>query len=167
MRHPHLFSILSLLAIPAAASALSPFPETAAINITANNTTYALQNIYSVQETAIPGTLWGFILLIGLTFLTISILVPDRGELITGLLAFAFITLAWIQSTFLAFTETATATLAGNILVVQPVTTIYASHWLPMLMMIVFFIAFGNLLLGIFNFLKKPTDPYPRPGVME
>ena len=162
-----LLGILTLTAIPAAASALSPFPESVPINITANNTTYALQHIYSVQESVIPETIWGFILLIGLAFLTISILVPERGELITGILSLAFITMAWIQSAFIGTTEIATATIAGNIVLVQPVTTIYASHWMPWLHAIVFFIAFGNVILAIANFLKRPTEPYPRPEVLE
>ncbi len=167
MTRRSLFGILLALAIPAAASALSPFPESAPIAISANNSTYALQHIYSVQETAVPGTLWGFILFIGLAFLTISILIPDRGELITGLLGLAFITLAWIQSAFLSSTEIATATLAENIIIVQPVTTIYASHWLPWLLTIVFLVAFANVILAIGNMLRRPTEPYPRPDVME
>src|SRR5690606_331861 len=93
LMRPTLFGILTLAAIPAAVSALSPFPESATLpEQAAENTTIALQHIYSVQEVAIPGTVWGFLLLIGLAFLTISILLPERGELITGLLALAFIT---------------------------------------------------------------------------
>jgi len=159
-----LFSILSLLSIPAAASALSPFPESATINITANNTTYVLQHTYSVQETVIPATLWGFILVIGLAFLTISVLIPERGELVTGLLGLAFITLAWVQSAFIGVTEIVSATLPDNVVVVQPVTTIYASRWMPWLLMIVFFVALGNVILAIGNFLRKPAAT--RPDVM-
>jgi hypothetical protein len=167
MTRRSLFSILSLLAIPGAATALSPFPETAPIDIVANNTTYALQHVYSVQESVIPAPIWGFILLIGLAFLAISILVPERGELITGLLGLAFISMAWLQSAFLGTTEIATATLADNVVLIQPVTTIYASHWMPWLHAIVFFIAFGNVILAIGNFLRKPVAPYERPEVIE
>lgn len=165
---PTLFGILALAAMPAAVSALSPFPESATLpEQAAENTTIALQHIYSVQEVAIPGTVWGFLLLIGLAFLAISILLPERGELITGLLALAFITPAWIQSAFLSFTEIATATLPGNIILIQPITTIYASSWMPWLLASVFFIAFGNVILAIANFLKRPTEPYPRPEAFE
>ncbi len=165
MRTP-LLSLLSLSTLPAAVSALSPFPG--AGNITASpNTTVALEHIYSLQETVIPISLWGFILSIGLIFLTISILYPERGELVTGLLGLAFITLAWIQSMFLGTTEIVSTLLANNVVVVQPVTLIYGSHWLPWLLTVPFFTAFFNVILAIANFLKRPTDPYPRPDVMQ
>ncbi len=163
---PLVFTILVLLTIPAAASALSPFPSTGDIPDTAGtNDTIALQHIYSLQETVIPISLWGFILLLGLAFLTISILLPDRGELITGLLALAFITLAWIQSAFLGTTEVVATTLADNTLLIQPVTTIYGSHWLPWLMTIPFLTAFANIILALANFLRRPVQP--RPDVMQ
>ena len=165
MRTP-LLSLLSLSTLPAAVSALSPFPGTG--NITASpNTTVALEHIYSLQETVIPISLWGFIFSIGLIFLTISILYPERGELVTGLLGLAFITLAWIQSMFLGTTEIVSTLLANNVVVVQPVTLIYGSHWLPWLLTVPFFTAFFNVILAIANFLKRPTDPYPRPDVMQ
>lgn len=163
---PLVFSILILLTIPAAASALSPFPSTGDIPDTAStNDTIALQHIYSLQETVIPISIWAYILLLGLAFLTISILLPDRGELITGLLGLAFITLAWIQSAFLGTTEVVATTLADHTLIIQPITTIYGSHWIPWLMTIPFFVAFANVILAIGNFLRRPVQP--RPDVMQ
>lgn len=170
MTSRHLFFTILLLAsllIPTTASALSPFPGEAPVTVSGSNTSYTLDNIYSVQETVIPLTLWAFILLIGLAFLTISILIPDRGELITGLLGLAFITLAWVQSAFLGTTEFIASELPNNIIAIQPITTIYASHWLPWLLTIVFLVAFGNVILAIGNMLRRPTEPYPRPDVME
>ncbi len=38
---------------------------------------------------------------------------------------------------------------------------------MPWLLASVFFIAFGNVILAIANFLKRPTEPYPRPEVLE
>lgn len=166
MRTP-LLSLLSLSTLPAAVSALSPFPGTGNITAVANNSTIALEHIYSLQETVVPFSLWGFILSIGLIFLGISILYPARGELVTGLLGLAFITLAWIQSMFLGTTEIVATTLADNVVVIQPITLIYGSHWLPWLLTVVFFVAFFNVILAIANFLKRPTDPYPRPDVMQ
>lgn len=166
---PLVFLALILLTIPAAASALSLFPSTGDIPPAAggNNSTVVLQHTYSLQEIVIPAHLWAFILLIGLAFLTISILIPDRGELITGLLALSFITFAWIQSTFLGATEVVATTLADGTLLIQPVTTIYGSHWLPWFLAIVFIVAFANVILAIGNFLRRPTEPIPRPDVMQ
>lgn len=167
MNRRHLLLFLIFLIPGTASAALSPFPESVPIGVVENNTSYVLQTVYSVQESVIPATIWALILIIGLAFLVISILLPDRGELITGLLGLAFITMAWIQSAFVGITEIVTTTLADNVVVIQPVTTIYASHWMPWLLTIVFVIAFGNVILAIGNFLRKPVEPYVRPEVME
>ncbi len=139
-------------------------PSIIPFNATANNatanSTVILDTVSSMQTDYIPFTLWYLLLLIGLGALLISILYPERGELITGIIGLSFVTMAMLHSYALAtITPLSVYLSADNVLLIQPTMSVYSSAWLPLLMLILWLIAFANLLLAIANLLKQSAQP--------
>lgn len=129
--------------------------DVSVLNVT-ENVTYGeivRDPLYTVENTVMPWEMWVFVTLLGLGFLTISVVLPERGELVTGLLAVGFNFVSWTYSTLVGFTTTTAATLE-TVMVVQPVILIYAAHNLSYLFQLIFWISVLNVILGIFNLLQ-------------
>ena len=104
------------------------------------------------QMDVIPWPLWALLALLALLFLCLSILIPERAELTTALLGFGFSTVAWITAPVIGFGDVASYVVDGSLLVVQPVAVVYLSEWLGYLFLLVWIIAFLNLILALLNF---------------
>ena len=127
------------------------------VNITAN-TTVINSPLFGIQDTVIPFSAWALITVIAFAFLAISILVPDKGELITALIAFALLTMSWITSSLISFVEYIAIETAAGGTIIQPITTIYADHYLSGYLLPVWFIALANLLFAIFHLTQRSVD---------
>lgn len=105
------------------------------------------------QMDVVPWPLWALIALLGLAFLSLSVYVPERAELVSALLGFGFSTAAWTTAPIIGFGDVVSYTVNGSLLVVQPVSVVFLSEWLGYLFLLVWIVALLNLILAFANFL--------------
>lgn len=117
----------------------------------------ALDSIYTIQDKVIPFTLWVTLYGTGLALLLVSILLHERGGVVTGFLSLGFIVVAWLNSVFIGFQDVVTYQI-GDSLVVQPIVSVYGSHSLHLLVFLTFLVCLLNIILGVLNILAESAQ---------
>lgn len=144
-----IFIAMVVCIIPAAA-----MPE-AHENVTVDeNTITTFDPVYKIQDNVMPFTLWALIYGTGVLLLLVSVLLHERGGIVTGLLSLGFIVIAWINSVFIGFPDVVTHQI-GDSLVIQPVITVYGSHSLHLLLFLTFLVGVLNVILGALTVLTE------------
>lgn len=144
-----IFIAMVVCIIPAAA-----MPE-AHENVTVDeNTITTFDPVYKIQDNVMPFTLWALIYGTGVLLLLVSVLLHERGGIVTGLLSLGFIVIAWINSVFIGFQDVVTHQM-GTSLVIQPVITVYGSHSLHLLLFLTFLVGVLNVILGALTVLTE------------
>lgn len=124
-------------------------------NVTVDeNTITTFDPVYKIQDNVIPFTLWALIYGTGVLLLLVSVLLHERGGIVTGLLSLGFIVIAWINSVFIGFQDVVTHQM-GTSLVIQPVITVYGSHSLHLLLFLTFLVGVLNVILGALTVLTE------------
>ena len=124
-------------------------------NVTVDeNTITTFDPVYKIQDNVMPFTLWALIYGTGVLLLLVSVLLHERGGIVTGLLSLGFIVIAWINSVFIGFQDVVTHQV-GNSLVIQPVITVYGSHSLHLLLFLTFLVGILNVILGALTMLAE------------
>ena len=127
-------------------------------NVTVDeNTITTFDPVYKIQDNVMPFTLWALIYGTGVLLLLVSVLLHERGGIVTGLLSLAFIVIAWINSVFIGFQDIVTHQI-GNSLVIQPVITVYGSHSLHLLLFLTFLVGILNVILGALTMLAESAS---------
>jgi len=144
-----IFIAMVVCIVPAAA-----MPE-AHENVTVDeNTITTFDPVYKIQDSIMPFTLWALIYGTGVLLLLVSVLLHERGGIVTGLLSLGFIVIAWINSVFIGFQDVVTHQV-GTSLVIQPVVTVYGSHSLHLLLFLTFLVGVLNVILGALTVLTE------------
>ena len=144
-----IFIAMVVCIVPAAA-----MPE-AHENVTVDeNTITTFDPVYKIQDNVMPFTLWALIYGTGVLLLLVSVLLHERGGIVTGLLSLGFIVIAWINSVFIGFQDVVTHQV-GTSLVIQPVITVYGSHSLHLLLFLTFLVGVLNVILGALTVLTE------------
>jgi len=144
-----IFIAMVVCIVPAAA-----MPE-AHENVTVDeNTITTFDPVYKIQDNVMPFTLWALIYGTGVLLLLVSVLLHERGGIVTGLLSLGFIVIAWINSVFIGFQDVVTHQM-GTSLVIQPVITVYGSHSLHLLLSLTFLVGVLNVILGALTVLTE------------
>ncbi len=126
-------------------------------NVTVDeNTITTFDPVYKIQDSVMPFTLWALIYGTGVLLLLVSVLLHERGGIVTGLLSLGFIVIAWINSVFIGFQDIVTHQI-GDSLVIQPVITVYGSHSLHLLLFLTFLVGVLNVILGALTVLAEST----------
>lgn len=102
----------------------------------------------------IPIELWLVFTVLGLGFLCISILWPNRGGLVTGLVALGLLAYVMATSFIIADLELMVWSL-GDGEMLMTVYTVIMPTGLPYLMSTFFLIATLNVILGVLNFMRE------------
>ena len=102
----------------------------------------------------IPIELWLVFTVLGLGFLCISILWPNRGGLVTGLVALGLLAYTMATSFIIADFELIVRSLADGEMLLTIYTVIIPTG-LPYLMLTFFLIAILNVILGVLNFMRE------------
>lgn len=124
-------------------------------NVTVDeNTITTFDPVYKIQDNVMPFTLWALIYGTGVLLLLVSVLLHERGGIVTGLLSLGFIVIAWINSVFIGFQDVVTYQM-GTSLVIQPVITVYGSHSLHLLLFLTFLVGVLNVILGALTVLTE------------
>lgn len=124
-------------------------------NVTVDeNTITTFDPVYKIQDNVMPFTLWALIYGTGVLLLLVSVLLHERGGIVTGLLSLGFIVIAWINSVFIGFQDVVTHQM-GTSLVIQPVITVYGSHSLHLLLFLTFLVGVLNVILGALTVLAE------------
>ena len=124
-------------------------------NVTVDeNTITTFDPVYKIQDNVMPFTLWALIYGTGVLLLLVSVLLHERGGIVTGLLSLGFIAIAWINSVFIGFQDVVTHQM-GTSLVIQPVITVYGSHSLHLLLFLTFLVGVLNVILGALTVLTE------------
>jgi hypothetical protein len=124
-------------------------------NVTVDeNTITTFDPVYKIQDNVMPFTLWALIYGTGVLLLLVSVLLHERGGIVTGLLSLGFIVIAWINSVFIGFQDVVTHQM-GTSLVIQPVITVYGSHSLHLLLFLTFLVGVLNVILGALTVLTE------------
>jgi len=124
-------------------------------NVTVDeNTITTFDPVYKIQDNVMPFTLWALIYGTGVLLLLVSVLLHERGGIVTGLLSLGFIVIAWINSVFIGFQDVVTHQM-GTSLVIQPVITVYGSHSLHLLLSLTFLVGVLNVILGALTVLTE------------
>lgn len=124
-------------------------------NVTVDeNTITTFDPVYKIQDNVMPFTLWALIYGTGVLLLLVSVLLHERGGIVTGLLSLGFIVIAWINSVFIGFQDIVTHQM-GTSLVIQPVITVYGSHSLHLLLFLTFLVGVLNVILGALTVLTE------------
>ena len=124
-------------------------------NVTVDeNTITTFDPVYRIQDNVMPFTLWALIYGTGVLLLLVSVLLHERGGIVTGLLSLGFIVIAWINSVFIGFQDVVTHQM-GTSLVIQPVITVYGSHSLHLLLFLTFLVGVLNVILGALTVLTE------------
>lgn len=162
MKRLPLFVFLVLLSsLLVGTVAATPFPQSSGLdgnfsreNLTGTATYGQVINepLKTWQMDIIPWPLWALLALLALIFLSLSILLPERAELTTALLGFGFSTVSWTTAPVIGFGDVVSYVVNGSLLVVQPVAVVYLSEGLGYLFLLVWIIAFLNLILALLNF---------------
>lgn len=118
------------------------------------NTITTFDPVYKIQDNVMPFTLWALIYGTGVLLLLVSVLLHERGGIVTGLLSLGFIVIAWINSVFIGFQDVVTHEM-GTSLVIQPVITVYGSHSLHLLLFLTFLVGVLNVILGALTVLTE------------
>lgn len=127
-------------------------------NVTVDeNTITTFDPVYKIQDNVMPFTLWALIYGTGVLLLLVSVLLHERGGIVTGLLSLGFIVTAWINSVFIGFQDIVTHQI-GNSLVIQPVITVYGSHSLHLLLFLTWLVSFLNVILGALTMLAESAQ---------
>lgn len=127
-------------------------------NVTVDeNTITTFDPVYKIQDSVMPFTLWALIYGTGVLLLLVSVLLHERGGIVTGLLSLGFIVIAWINSVFIGFQDIVTHQI-GDSLVIQPVITVYGSHSLHLLLFLTFLVGVLNVILGAFTVLAESAS---------
>lgn len=127
-------------------------------NVTVDeNTITTFDPVYKIQDNVMPFTLWALIYGTGVLLLLVSVLLHERGGIVTGLLSLGFIVIAWMNSVFIGFQDVVTHQV-GNSLVIQPVITVYGSHSLHLLLFLTFLVGVLNVMLGVFTVLTESAS---------
>ena len=127
-------------------------------NVTVDeNTITTFDPVYKIQDNVMPFTLWALIYGTGVLLLLVSVLLHERGGIVTGLLSLGFIVIAWINSVFIGFQDIVTHQI-GNSLVIQPVITVYGSHSLHLLLFLTFLVGILNVILGALTVLAESAS---------
>ncbi len=130
-------------------------------NVTVDeNTITTFDPVYKIQDNVMPFTLWALIYGTGVLLLLVSVLLHERGGIVTGLLSLGFIVIAWINSVFIGFQDVVTHQM-GTSLVIQPVITVYGSHSLHLLLFLTFLVGVLNVILGALTVLTESAHIKP------
>lgn len=144
-----IFIAIAICIVPATA-----IPE-AHENVTVDeNTITTFDPVYKIQHSVMPFTLWALIYGTGVLLLLVSVLLHERGGIVTALLSLGFIVIAWINSVFIGFQDVVTHQI-GNSLVIQPVITVYGSHSLHLVLFLTFLVGVLNVILGVLTVLTE------------
>ena len=102
----------------------------------------------------IPIELWLVFTVLGLGFLCISILWPNRGGLVTGLVALGLLAYTMVTSFIIADLELMVWP-SGDGDMLMTIYTVIMPTGLPYLMSTFFLIAILNVILGVLNFMRE------------
>lgn len=113
-----------------------------------------MANEFIQSSNFMPIELWLVFTVLGLGFLCISILWPNRGGLVTGLVALGLLAYVMATSFIIADLELMVRSLGGEEMLMT-ICTVIMPTGLPYLMSTFFLIAILNVILGVLNFMRE------------
>ncbi len=113
-----------------------------------------IANEFIQSSNFMPIELWLVFTVLGLGFLCISILWPNRGGLVTGLVALGLLAYVMATSFIIADLELMVRSLGGEEMLMT-ICTVIMPTGLPYLMSTFFLIAILNVILGVLNFMRE------------
>lgn len=125
---------------------------------TVNFTIYESDPVYLDQSNVIPFEMWCLLTIIGIVFLTLSIMFYDHAGIVIGFLALGFISVGWVGSVAVGFTQVVPV-IVDNSTVLQPVVLTYASLGLNLLMFLLFLVCVLNILLNVLQVFRSSIKP--------
>ena len=113
-----------------------------------------MANEFIQSSNFMPIELWLVFTVLGLGFLCISILWPNRGGLVTGLVALGLLAYVMVTSFIIADLELMVWP-SGDGDMLMTIYTVIMPTGLPYLMSTFFLIAILNVILGVLNFMRE------------
>ena len=113
----------------------------------------SVMNPVDAVVTSMPFDLWIVIVVLGLIFLAISILLPERGALMHGLISFVLLLYATVTSFVITSTGYITLPINETASQIVPVNLWYQIEMLPWILTILMLIALMKVVLEVLNML--------------